>query len=229
MTVELRDLRSDEELAAAARSSLYRRLATAFAFPAAEFVESVASGRFLDALTAEAATLPFSLAVDAEARRAFADASLAGEYLAQEYLRLFEVGPGRAPCPLYEGSHRSGRMKIMEELVRFYEHFGLQPAPGDQPDHVCAQLEFMHYLAFKEAAALAAGGPFQGYVLAQRDFLSRRLTRWLPRLRARLEQLEPLPFYSSLAHLAEDFCRGDLAWLTRRGAKPDTEIGPLPD
>ena len=228
-TARLEGLRSGEELAAVARSSLYLRLATAFTFPTAELAESLASGRFGEGLAGEVAALPFDLPSSDEALAALTDPSLAREGLEEAYIRLFEVGPGRPPCPLYEGSHRGGRVKIMEELVRFYEHFGLRPQPGDQPDHLCAQFEFMHYLAFKEVAALASGGPAGAYVLAQRDFLSRRLCGWLPRLRVRLEELDAPAFYRALTGLAEAFCRGDVAWLRNRGAKPDTELVSLPD
>jgi DMSO reductase family type II enzyme chaperone len=221
----LKGLRGGEELAAAVRSALYHRLAEAFGFPADELLEAVASGRFLSELLAEAAALPFELPIEGETRAALAG----GGGLEQEYIRLFEVGPGRPPCPLYEGSHRDGRMKIMEELVRFYEHFGLQPDPGDQPDHLCAELEFMHYLAFKEAAALSRPGPAGAFRLAQRDFLARHLCRWLPRLRLRLETLEPPPFYRALAAVAEAFAAADLASLKRSRAKPDTELVSLPD
>jgi len=223
--LSLKGLRGSEELGAAARSAFYRRLGEAFGFPADELLEAVASGRFLSELLAEAAALPFELPVEGEARAALAS----GGELEQEYIRLFEVGPGRPPCPLYEGSHRDGRMKIMEELVRFFEHFGLQPDPGDQPDHLCAELEFMHYLAFKEAAALSRRGPAGAFRLAQRDFLSRHLCRWLPRLRLRLETLEPPPFYRALAGVAEAFAAADLASLKRSRAKPDTELVSLPD
>ena len=215
-------LRGGEELAAAARSALYHRLAEAFGFPADALLKAVASGEFLSELRAEATELPFELTVEGEALT-----DTGG--LEQEYIRLFEVGPGRPPCPLYEGSHRDGRMKIMEELVRFYEHFGLQPDPGDQPDHLCAELEFMHYLAFKEAAALSRRGPAEAFRLAQRDFLARHLCRWLPRLRLRLEALEPPPFYKALAGVAETFAAADLAVLKRSRAKPDTELVSLPD
>ena len=219
--LSLKGLRSGEELAAASRSSLYRRLGEAFAFPSDAFVEAVAAGRFVQDLLSEATALPFELPIEGELR--------GGGALEQEYIRLFEVGPGRPPCPLYEGSHRGGRMKIMEELVRFYEHFGLQPDPGDQPDHLCAELEFMHYLAFKEAAALSKGGPAQAFVLAQRDFLDRHLCRWLPRLRQRLETLEPPPFYAALTRFAEAFAAADLTFLKGRRAKPDSDLVPLPD
>jgi DMSO reductase family type II enzyme chaperone len=223
--LSLKGLRGSEELGAAARSAFYRRLGEAFGFPADELLEAVASGRFLSELLTEAAALPFELPIEGEARAALTG----GGELEQEYIRLFEVGPGRPPCPLYEGSHRDGRMKIMEELVRFFEHFGLQPDPGDQPDHLCAELEFMHYLAFKEAAALSRRGPAGAFRLAQRDFLSRHLCRWLPRLRLRLETLEPPPFYRALAGVAEAFAAADLASLKRSRAKPDTELVSLPD
>ena len=87
----------------------------------------------------------------------------------------------------------------------------------------------MHYLTFKEAAALSRRGPAEAFRLAQRDFLERRLCRWLPRLRLRLETLEPPPFYRALAAVAEAFAAGDLAALKRRRAKPDSELVSLPD
>jgi len=223
--IRLEGLRGREGLAAAARSAIYRRLGEAFAFPTDALLKAVACGEFLSELRREAAELPFDLPLDGEARAALT----AVDALEQEYIRLFEVGPGRPPCPLYEGSHRGGRMKIMEELVRFYEHFGLQPGPGDQPDHLCAELEFMHYLAFKEAAALSKPGPSGAFRLAQRDFLERHLCRWLPRLRLRLEALGPPPFYSALVGVAGAFAAADRASLKESRAKPDTDLVSLPD
>jgi DMSO reductase family type II enzyme chaperone len=218
-------LRTGDELVAGARSSLYDCLATAFSFPTRELAEAFASGGFLEDVLAAAPTLPFPLPADDGLR---ADPALAHEELQQEYIRLFEVGPGRPPCPLYEGSHRSGRMKIMEDLVRFYEHFGLRHDAGDLPDHLCAELEFMHYLAFKEAAALHAGADSLPYRLAQRDFLRRHLNRWLPKLRRRLEQLEPPSLYLSLACLTEDACRRDVRSLESGRGKPDKQMGLCP-
>ncbi len=224
-TIRLDGLRTSDELTAAARSSLYRCLATAFSFPTPELSEAFASGRFLEELLAAAAALPFPLSADDGLR---AGSTPAHEELQQEYIRLFEVGPGRPPCPLYEGSHRSGRTKIMEELVRFYEHFGLRPEPGDLPDHLCAELEFIHYLAFKETAALHTGADGLPYRLAQRDFLRRHLNRWLPVLRLRLEQLDPPRLYLSLARLAEEACRQDVRSLESGRGKPDKQMGRCP-
>jgi DMSO reductase family type II enzyme chaperone len=222
-------LHSEEEMATGARSAIYKLLAGAFAFPSETLVESVAAGEFLRDMTSAGQHLPFAPPLDAGARAACADPSLTHDELQQEYIRVFEVGAVRPLCPLYEGAHRAGRMKIMEELVRFYEHFGLQPGPGDQPDHLCAELEFMHYLTFKEAAALSRSGPTEAFRLAQRDFLERHLCRWLPRLRQRLETLEPPPFYVALTRLSDAFAATDLTFLKGRRAKPDSDLVPLPD
>lgn len=197
------------ELAAAARSYIYRLLAAAFSFPGEEFLEALRSGEWGSHLETLAGHLPFGPVVDSAPPAPAPD-------LQEAYVSTFEVGPGRPFCPLYEGSHRSGRMKLMEELVRFYEHFGLKTQPGDHPDHVAAELEFMHYLAFKEAAALAHSQPADDVRRAQRDFLGRHLCRWLPRLRNRLAAGRDVPeFYVFAADLAREFCRRDLEWLSR--------------
>jgi DMSO reductase family type II enzyme chaperone len=209
-TVTVEGLRSEAEVTAAARSSLYVLVAGALAYPTTELTEALVSGAFEQELEALAPHLPFGVP------NSFGAASVAHEVVEQEYLRLFEVGPGRPPCPPYEGSHRRGRQEILEDLVRFYEHFGLRHDPGDLPDHLCTELEFVHYLAFKEAAALKSGGDAQSYVLAQRDFIARHPNRWLASLRAKLEHMQALPLYVSLVRLAEEVCRSDLSFLERR-------------
>lgn len=113
----------------------------------------------------------------------------------------------------------------MEDLVRFYEYFGLRTNAGDHPDHLCAELDFVHYLAFKEAAALAHDLPVADLIRAQHDFLDRHLCRWLPRLRSRLEDGRSIePVYVYLASLAEEFCRQDRAYLKSGGGNPHAKV-----
>ena len=210
-----------------ARSYVYAFLARAFSFPSREFAADVSSGHWRAELDTVAQHLPFAFDPGQEASGAL---TVGFQELQQEYIRLFDVGLGRPFCPLYEGSHRHGRMKIMEELVRFYEHFGLRPEAGDQPDHLCAELEFMHFLAFKQAALLGRGQEVNDLALAQREFLHRHLSRWLPRLRARLEgAADALTLYPALARLAEAFCTADERYLKGRQGIPDQKIQPLPD
>lgn len=205
-------LQTKAALAAGARSHIYAMLSGVFGFPTPQLARALASGSWLAELSRAASGLPFQLPIPE--RGAPSDAHAEFAELQRQYISLFDVGAGQPYCPLYEGSHRSGRMKIMEDLVRFYEHFGLKTAPGDHPDHLCAELEFMHYLAFKEAAALDAGESAEGLPAAQRDFLARHLCRWLPRVAARLEaRSDGGVLYLSVVSLATDFCRLDLEWL----------------
>lgn len=200
-----------KELAAGARSYVYRLLATAFSYPTDGFCKDLASGEWSSQMFALAQHLPFALSALTEMSPGEPPTE---ELLQRAYVSIFEVGPGQPYCPLYEGSHRSGRMKLMEDLVRFYEHFGLITQTGDHPDHLSAELEFMHYMAFKEAAALARSDLVHDLQRAQRDFLDRHLCKWLPRVRERLRSAQDLPpFYRFAAGFADEFCRRDLVWL----------------
>jgi DMSO reductase family type II enzyme chaperone len=207
MTIASLTVEDGPQLQAGARSACYRWLARAFSFPNPELQAAIASGESEEAWRNAAQNLPFEFPPDE-----WTDATVDG--LEEGYIGVFEVGPGKPFCALYEGSHRSGRMKLMEDVVRFYEHFGLLAAPEDQPDHICAEFDFMHYMSFKEAAALAHADSADDLRRAQRDFLDRHLCRWLPRFLARLESSDRAPdFYRRLAVRAVEFCRRDLAWL----------------
>lgn len=207
-----------EEVAAGARSLIYHHLSTAFAFPDDEFCRVLASGEWIDELAHLTDHLPFALELD---HPPVPDAGV----LQESYVTVFDVGVGKPFCPLYEGSHRSGRMKLMEDLVRFYEYFGLKTTEGDHPDHLCAELDFMHYMAFKEAAALSHGDDVPDLRRAQRDFLDRHLYRWLPRLQSRLETGRDVqPLYVFLAGLVGEFCKKDRAFLKAGGGNPHEKV-----
>lgn len=207
-------LNSGADLPAGARSYIYRLLTEAFSFPDATVARRLSSGAWLSDLATIAANLPFELPLSFDQRSLLGDQAPDAATLEADYIRLFEVGAGKPFCPPYEGSHRNGRMKLMEDLVRFYEHFGLIAHPDDLPDHICAELQFMHYLAFKQAAIASLSRPQNDIELAQRDFLDRHLCRWLPRLQERLRAArQPSAFYSALASFAADFVQVDRRWL----------------
>lgn len=116
-------------------------------------------------------------------------------------------------------------MKTMEEAVRFYNHFGLTLAetPRELPDHLTTELEFLHFLAFREAEAREGGDDPGAFLRAQRDFLERHPGRWLPRLRERLEGLEPLPFFRELVICLERFVTHDARYLRAQAGAPAAE------
>jgi DMSO reductase family type II enzyme chaperone len=103
----------------------------------------------------------------------------------------------------------------MEELVRFYGFFDLALSQQDRelPDHLSVELEFLHYLAFRESDAIERSADPSPYQRAQADFIERHAGRWLPIMRGKLETLTPLPFFDGLVSLTTDVLRADLGYL----------------
>ena len=212
---------SVEEVHAGACSQLYRLLADGFLYPDSAFFEALKAGRYRDDVAQACEPLSYDLEPTLDGLVA------CGPYIdfQADYLRLFEVGLGVPPCPLYSGIYRGGRKSVMEELTRFYNYFGLsvEQGKGELPDHISTELEFMHFLAFKELAALRRGEDRVPYRRAQADFLERHLVSWLQTLETRLAGLDPPPFYVALTWLAGASTRTELALLRQsRDVAPDS-------
>ena len=213
---QIEDLTTAEELQTAARSRLYELLARAFAVPDPPFHQAVREGAFAAQVWDNLAALPYTFAATAgEALREQLGEAPGHRELQSEYIRLFDVGTPRPPCPLYGGEYKKGRKGVMEELIRFYNYFGLHPSPRsrDMPDHITIELEFMHFLTFREVATLHHRQDRTSYLRAERDFLERHLCAWVPRLGERLRRQQPHPFYAALTRLAEAFLAADLRYL----------------
>jgi TorA maturation chaperone TorD len=65
--------------------------------------------------------------------------------------------------------------------------------------------EFLHYLAYREAEAVAAGGDPGPFERAQRDFVARHPGRWVTRLGERVEQQGAMPFFRELVRQLAKF------------------------
>lgn len=220
---ELESLTTADEKARAARSKLYQLLSESFKYPGVEFVEMVRDGTFHEGLSAVVAGLPYDLNLPVENLGGGNLRDVSQDDVESEFIQIFDAGPGGPPCPLREGHYHGGRMAVMEELVRFYNHFGLSTTQGDErelPDTLTTELEFLHYLAFKEVLALQRGEDATPYLRAERDFLERHPAKWLPIIRKALDGLlakdyekinKPvLLFYRDLIALVEDYARNDL-------------------
>lgn len=113
------------------------------------------------------------------------------EDLEEDYLAAFEVGRGSAAVPLFEGMHRGdlGREGILEDLLRFYEYFGvrLNESNLEYPDHLVTELEFVAWLCLQAQAAEREGRDAAPFRRAARDFIDRHLATWLPAFRRKLE------------------------------------------
>jgi DMSO reductase family type II enzyme chaperone len=195
-----------------ARSGVYQTLSRLFKIPDEELWQIAVDGKWPERLR-EAADL---LAYDFDFGVAALSSSVSAEDYQAEYIRLFEIGTGDGPlAPILGGAYGGGdRRKQMEEVARFFEYFGLKTSPDDPrpPDHLATELEFMQYLAFKEAAAASPrlGGSFHR---AQEDFLERQMVVWLEEFANRVEAADTLPIFVWASRVAAEFAKADLQHL----------------
>lgn len=198
---------------ARARSEFYGLLSELLSFPTEELVGACRDGRLLGAVENISAALPY----------AFPEAALTGlliedlEYidLQGDYIRLFDLPGGGPSMPLYAGVFAASRRDSMEELLRFYRHFGLTISADahDLPDAIPTVLEFLHYLAFREANPGIGEEDHQALRAAQGDVLQRHVLRWSAEAAKRIEGKDPPPFYRSVVHLLHEFCAQEAAFL----------------
>jgi DMSO reductase family type II enzyme chaperone len=210
--MELISLDTAAEPATASRSRLYQLLGMAFAFPDEDFFSAIADGTFAAAVAGTCAGLPYDLG--APPRLDLHDATIAYADFESEYIRLFDVGAAGPPCPLYGGVYIGDRMKTMEDATRFYNFFHLRPAPEmhELPDHITTELEFLHYLTFRQAEAGQEGLDVASLLRAERDFLARHLCKWMPHLQARLAKQTTVPFFPALVRFTAVFLAADQAY-----------------
>jgi putative dimethyl sulfoxide reductase chaperone len=209
--MEAISLQSEAAQAAANRSRMYQLLGAAFAFPDDDFFAAVHDGTFATTLAELCVGLPYGLtsvaAVDLIAGETY------GEF-ESEYIRLFDVGAAGPPCPLYGGVYIGDRMKVMEDATRFYNffHLRLSPQMRELPDHITTELEFLHYLTFRQAEACQQGGDVASLLRAERDFLARHLCKWMPHLQARLAKQTTVSFFPALVQFTAAFLVADQAY-----------------
>ncbi|MFZ1625825.1 MAG: molecular chaperone TorD family protein [Gammaproteobacteria bacterium] len=131
--------------------------------------------------------------------------------LQAEYSGLFEVGSEGPPVPIREDLQTGQRAGTREDVVRFYDYFGyvLDEKFSWQPDHLSLELEFMHYLCFRESEQ---GPDALSYQLAQVDFVERHLVRWVPRFSAEVEKHASGSLYARVVAALRDFIEEDFAW-----------------
>lgn len=244
------------------RSHVYRLLAQGFLYPQESLIELaqqrekwVAIGAELDELTAPngasengdfvilnnkpriALRQRVAAVVDAlhEVQERHNGCSLSA--LREEYETLFGHVVSK-DCPPYETNY--GRAHIfmqaqqLSDIAAFYRAFFLEvsDAVKERVDHVGIELEFMHFLTYKEAYAQQHHSAEQAQICvdAQRKFLEEHLGRWAPVLARMMQRQTSHGVYGALAALLEDFLAVDCRHL---GVRPlrveekDAQIGAL--
>jgi DMSO reductase family type II enzyme chaperone len=154
----------------------------------------------------------------------FVDMELAS--LKREYSGLFEVGNDGPPVPIREDLQTGQRGGTREDIVRFYSFFGyrLDDKFAWAPDHLSVELEFMHFLCYRESVA-EPGEPTGAlsYQLAQYDFSTRHLVNWVPTVAHAVAASAPDSLYARVLAAGRDFVCADHAWQASTVVESDSD------
>ena len=124
-------------------------------------------------------------------------------------------------CPPYEtlfgNDHVFGQSYVMGDIAGFYSAFGLQLSPDihERLDHLSVELEFMHYLSYKESYAILHDGAekLKTVVEAEKKFVKEHIGRWVPLFSGMLKRKADYGFYRILADFTADWMAFDIAYL----------------
>ena len=96
-----------------------------------------------------------------------------------DYNDAFDPSLSPQACSLRERAHaQEDQSSIFEELMRFYEFFGLKrDTNAEMPDHLGVELESMHFLTHLEDKVADQPLDLASVRRAQHDFLTRHLAR----------------------------------------------------
>jgi DMSO reductase family type II enzyme chaperone len=205
------------------RARVYRALAKLFQFPSEGLVVDLREREVpelrnaLDRLQADEKLL------EPVAKLANRIGDVERRELERSYERTFEAS-GDLRCLPHETAHAAEKPVEsmlstfqLADIAGFYRAFGVEVAPGtEHVDHIVAELEFMHLLAVKEAAAETDGSPERVDICrdAARAFLADHLTRWVGRFAERLEGSDTDCLYATAGCILDRFVALDAAQLS---------------
>lgn len=113
--------------------------------------------------------------------------------------------------------HEFRQSQELADIAGFYRAFGFTTGGPvrERPDHIAAELEFMHVLSLKEACAAENGTAEHVEVCfdAQRKFLQDHLGRWIDLFAESLARSAAAGPYLALARFAAAFVRADAVRL----------------
>lgn len=135
------------------------------------------------------------------------------EKLASDHRWFFGSHVISHDCPNCESFYGTeGVFQLTSELADiggFYRAFGLETSReiNERLDHLGTELEFMHFLAYKEAYALENEGEEKGIICvnAQVKFLKDHLGRWVGHFAGLVEKKASEGIYPQLARFLEHF------------------------
>lgn len=205
------------------RSCVYQLLKTAFRHPDEELATLVQDGALARDIRAGAQSLvksDKSNLLEAIQNLESALDGLTVADLLEQHGRIFGHTISKE-CPAYEteygGAHIFRQTQDLGDIAGFYTAFGLEVSDTNKErlDHISTELEFMHFLTYKEAYAREHHSSEEIDICreAQKKFLKEHLGRWAPLFLKRLAEKAQSGFYRELAHLTESFLVFEVEFL----------------
>lgn len=135
--------------------------------------------------------------------------------LAADYARLF-LSINKVPPHPSESTYREGALMqhYRDEVLETYWSFRVDKSKEyvEPEDHIAVELGFMMYLCQKTNHALEEKDVEEArkYLTAQKNFLEKHLTRWVPKLVKDVIVSAQTPFYKGIAVLTREYLELDL-------------------
>ena len=194
---------------AACRSTIYRLLSLGFFYPEADNLALLRAGTQEAVACLELLGYTPLLPILSSAREALPPTS---EVLERHYLETWghTASSGCSPYEMeYWPAHVFQKSEGLADVSGFYHAFGLKVSSqtGERPDHLSLELEFMHFLAWKESHALKQGHDTEKLALcrqAQSKFLQEHLG-WVSLFAQRLTEKVEGSFLATWSRLTEQF------------------------
>jgi TorA maturation chaperone TorD len=154
----------------------------------------------------------------------------------RDWLRVFSAVESQ-DCPAHEATYETNdvfrQAHLMADVAAFYRAHGVEVggAERERPDHIAAELEYLGFLARKQAYAIEHLGPEERAECehAQRQFLRDHAGRWAPGFGRRLSRVASDPFLRAVGGLIAAWVEADLEFLAVTPAGVlDAPPPPLP-
>lgn len=196
---------------------MYGILSFCFLYPSSDMQQTLRDGSLVSQLKEVSKALPYWSEIREDVVRFISIlteqvSKTPSEDLQKEYDILFGQAQ-ELTCPPYEtsynGEHVFAATRTLADIAGFYKAFGLSTAGTwhDMVDHVAVELEFVHFLTFKEAHAMACGKRAEWELMgdAAKKFLEHHVLRWVGSFAENLRKVSKLSYYASLGELTKKF------------------------
>lgn len=219
------------------RAALYNALANGFQPPSEENLARLLAVDAQASLKSAAATLgPNRVKQIVRIIDALPQAGASSRDVASEYRALFGH-TARGQIPPYETEYGNEALfqqpQELGDLMGFFNAFGLKLKleKHERPDHVSCEIEFLMFLALKEAYALEQKDPemLAETRKAEKLFLRDHLGRFVPTFAVQLHRENPGGFYTKLADLCLQIVAADCARLGVALGAADLALRPADD